>query len=289
MLNLVLKNLHIAVLGGDMREIIVAKELAAMGAVVWLSGFNLFQGEVSPQIYRGLPKRADIIILPLPGILADYSIYAPYSADKLDLFSIEHLLQPEVRLFCGKMPELTLQYLQELGVKVLLTANLEEVALHNAIPTAEGAVEIAMRESQITIFGSNILITGFGRCAKYLARILAALGAKITIAARKRTALIEASTFNYSSINLKDIQVYAKDFNFVFNTVPSLVLTEPFLVQLNKDAIIFDLATAPGGTDFDIAEQLGIKALLLPGLPGKVAPVTAGKMLVEIYLNYLKF
>ncbi|NLZ93751.1 MAG: dipicolinate synthase subunit DpsA [Firmicutes bacterium] len=289
MLNLVLKNLHIAVLGGDMREIIVAKELAAMGAVVWLSGFNLFQGEVSPQIYRGLPKRADIIILPLPGILADYSIYAPYSADKLDLFSIEHLLQPGVRLFCGKMPELTLQYLQELGVKVLLTANLEEVALHNAIPTAEGAVEIAMRESQITIFGSNILITGFGRCAKYLARILAALGAKITIAARKRTALIEASTFNYSSINLKDIQVYAKDFNFVFNTVPSLVLTEPFLVQLNKDAIIFDLATAPGGTDFDIAEQLGIKALLLPGLPGKVAPVTAGKMLVEIYLNYLKF
>ncbi|NLZ39435.1 MAG: dipicolinate synthase subunit DpsA [Firmicutes bacterium] len=288
MLSSILHNLHIVVLGGDLREITIAAELAARGAKVSLLGFDLYQGEIYSKIHKGLPEKAEVVILPLPGIFPDHSIYAPYSAEKIDIFSIEYLLQPKIKLFCGKMPELTLQYLQKLGVKVLLTANLPEVAIYNAVPTAEGAVETAMREAKITIFGSSILITGFGRCAKYLARILKALGASITIAARKKEDLVEALTFGYQGINLAKIPAYAAEYDFIFNTVPSLVLTEQVLAQLKKDALIFDLASSPGGTDFAAAEKLGIRAQLLPGLPGKAAPVSAGKKLTEIYLYYLE-
>lgn len=279
-----INGLHIIVLGGDVREIIIAHEFAKCGAHVYLDGFDLYQGTICQQINRGLPKAVDVVILPLPGILPNHSIYAPFSADKIDLFAIEHLLHTKIQLLCGKMPKLTQQYLHELGVKVLLTAGLAEVALYNAIPTAEGAVEAAIHASSTTIFGSSILITGFGACARYLARILAALGAKITIVARKRAALMEAATFGYTAINFSQLAASALDFDYIFNTVPSLVLTAPVLAQLHKDVIIIDLASAPGGTDFNTAKQLGINAMLLSGLPGKVAPVTAGKMLAEIYL-----
>ena len=45
--------------------------------------------------------------------------------------------------------------------------------------------------------------------------------------------------------------------------------------------------TRPGGTDFDFAEKQGIKALLAPGLPGIVAPKTAGQIIANVLCNLL--
>ncbi|NLT20345.1 MAG: dipicolinic acid synthetase subunit A, partial [Syntrophomonadaceae bacterium] len=70
--------------------------------------------------------------------------------------------------------------------------------------------------------------------------------------------------------------------DFVYNTIPNMILTKDVLTHANPDILIIDLATQPGGTDFEAANQLGLKAILAPGLPGKVAPVYAGKILAQV-------
>jgi dipicolinate synthase subunit A len=51
--------------------------------------------------------------------------------------------------------------------------------------------------------------------------------------------------------------------------------------------VVIDLASAPGGTDFNAARELGLKAELAPGLPGIVAPVTAGRIIAELIVRHL--
>lgn len=61
----------------------------------------------------------------------------------------------------------------------------EELAVLNTIATAEGAIEIAIANTNKILHGSNVLVLGFGRIGKVLARKLAGLSTKVTCAARK--------------------------------------------------------------------------------------------------------
>ena len=61
----------------------------------------------------------------------------------------------------------------------------EELAVLNSISTAEGAIQIAMEETNHTLHDSNILILGFGRIGKVLAKMLNAIGANVYCEARK--------------------------------------------------------------------------------------------------------
>ena len=65
----------------------------------------------------------------------------------------------------------------------------------------------------------------------------------------------------------------------VFNTIPALVLPAALLQKMAPETLIIDLASAPGGVDFEAAERFRIRAVLALGLPGKVAPLTAGRIL----------
>jgi dipicolinate synthase subunit A len=76
--------------------------------------------------------------------------------------------------------------------------------------------------------------------------------------------------------------------DLIFNTAPAPIVTRAVLERLPRYAAVIDMATAPGGTDFDAAERLGITAKLAPGLPGIVAPVTAGRIIAELAVRYLK-
>ena len=141
-------------------------------------------------------------------------------------------------LFCGRIPEHLRQSLQEQGIRLIITSQLEELAVINAVPTAEGVLEIALRESQITLNHSSVLITGFGSCAQQLARVTAALGAEVTIAARKRKDLATAAVLGYKAVTFDKLAEQMADINFIFNTVPALVLTKDILLRAKK---CFDL------------------------------------------------
>ena len=163
----------------------------------------------------------------------------------------------------------------------------ESVSISNAVATAEGAILEAIMRSPLTLHLSQSLILGYGRCAKILADKLNGLHSKVTIAARAKEALSYAGAYGYNTIPLMDINKYLVEFPFIFNTIPALVLDSASLSYVQKDVTIIDIASAPGGTNFEYCKQLHINASLCLALPGKYAPKTSAHILIDAILSTL--
>ena len=161
----------------------------------------------------------------------------------------------------------------------------EELTIKNAIPTAEGAIQIAMEKSQITIHDSKCLVLGFGRIGKILAKMLNGIGAEVYCEARKQQDLAWIKTYGYKPVHLKNIEKVLGQCDFIFNTIPFMILDEGKLNLVNKQSIIIDLASKPGGVDFEAAKRLNLQAEWALALPGKVASKTAAKYIYETMKN----
>ena len=163
----------------------------------------------------------------------------------------------------------------------------EELAVANAVPTAEGAVQIAMEQLPITIHGARVLVVGFGRVGRALAQRLAALGAKVTVAARRYESLAWAQASGYGAEQTGQLAGWLCGYDLVVNTVPTLVLGEAELADLKPDCLVLDLASKPGGVDLEAAGRLGRTVIWALSLPGKVAPVTAGSAIKNTIYHML--
>ena len=157
----------------------------------------------------------------------------------------------------------------------------------NAVPTAEGAIEIAIREYSGTVNGSKCLITGYGRIGKVLAQMLKGMGAEVYVSARRKESLAWIKLNGYTAIEHNNI-INSGDFDIIFNTVPSMILDSKIMAKIAVNALIIDLASLPGGVDFDSAKRMGIKTIHALSLPGKVAPKTSGEIIKNTIFNILE-
>lgn len=158
------------------------------------------------------------------------------------------------------------------------------VAERNAVATAEGAVCDAEELSDINIDGSVCLVTGFGRCARTLAKRLAAWGADIIIMARRPKQRKDAALCGYKVMSFEDVPIYTQtlsDVDFCFNTVPARVVCEDILSQLKKEAVVIDIASMPGGVDLEYCKEQDIQYRHSLGIPGKMSPKSSGIILAE--------
>lgn len=162
----------------------------------------------------------------------------------------------------------------------------EELTTKNAHITAEGAIEMIMKNTDKSIRDMQIAITGFGRVAKACAEKLSCLGAKITVLARKESARKEALSLGYFSSDISHANALSEA-DVIINTVPSTVLDDKMLGSAKCCRYILDLASSPFGTDFKAASALGIKAETAPGLPAICAPATAGRFIAEFIASKL--
>lgn len=258
-------------MGGDRRMEYAAERLAAVFDV-YTYGFS-----ASRPIWE--LGQADILVLPYLSIMGD-CINAPLISHKIPAISSLDMLRYGGTLFGGGLDESFLSYCAERCAKVYDFFNDEELTLNNALLTAEGAVEIILRETDIAINGSNILVLGFGRVGKACAKAFSSLGANITVSARSLKAREEARDLGYHACEFI-VKEALECADTVINTIPETVLKRDELETLSKEALILDLASKPYGTDFEAAKSLGIKALIAPGLPGKVAPKSAGCLIAE--------
>ena len=174
------------------------------------------------------------------------------------------------------------------GIRVFDYFEREELAVNNAVPTAQGVIKIAMENMKITVHGAQCAVTGYGRTAKVLADMLAALGAHVTVAARKCSDLAWARTGGLNAVNISELMKTAPELDLLVNTVPSLVLDCKTLSALRRDCLVIDIASAPYGTDFACARELGLNVIVPGSLPGKTAPKTAGELIADAILNIIK-
>ena len=145
------------------------------------------------------------------------------------------------------------------------------------MPTAEGAIQLAMEELPITLHGARVLVIGYGRLGRVLADRLA----------RRYADLAWAENCGYGVEHTGQLEGWLCGYDLVVNTVPVRVLREAELADLKPGCLVIDLASKPGGVDFDAAARLGVKAFWALSLPGKVAPVTAGKSIKTTIYNIL--
>lgn len=164
----------------------------------------------------------------------------------------------------------------------------EVVTIKNTIPTAEGAIATAIKETDTTLFGSKCLILGYGKVAKTLAGYLGCFGAKVTIAARKETDRVLASINLFDSMIINELENEIHKYDIIFNTIPVKIIDSHILRKVRNEALIIDLASKPGGVDFKEAELLKKRVVWALGLPGKYAYKTAALYIYDYIINVIK-
>lgn len=191
-----------------------------------------------------------------------------------------------ITVFGGAITSEWKNLLEEHHIKYMDFMKQEEVIEGNAKITAEGVIAELLNKSPFSIEGQNVLITGFGHCAKHIARKLTALGANVTILARSEIAREEASALGYEAYDFPCGKCIASQMHTLINTVPSLVITKEILQRLPNDAIVLDIASKPGGVDFRVAKELGIYAKLSLGLPGIYTTKSSAKLFERAISEY---
>ncbi|CCO09409.1 dipicolinate synthase subunit DpsA [Desulforamulus hydrothermalis] len=286
-----LKGVKVAVLGGDAREIVLVSTLSRLGAHVRVVGLPVKQDPPHVSLYGSIDEAlADVqaVILPVPGILEKGNLYCVYQEKPLVLSeALLVKLPPRTPVFVGFARPMLKDMVQRSNVKLITVLDLDEVAILNSIPSAEGAVQMAMENTDITIHNSKSFVLGFGRTGASLARLLQGMGAKVTVVARSAAHRARVYEMGMEPLSFPELPDAIARADIIFNTVPALVLNNSLLSKAREDAVIIDVASPPGGTDFEAAARLGIKALLAPGLPGKVAPKTAGQILSKVIPSLL--
>lgn len=191
-------------------------------------------------------------------------------------------------MIAGNINNEILKNAESEDVKVIDLLKREELAVLNTISTAEGAIQIAMEETSRTIHGSNVLVMGFGRIGKILAKMLNGIGAKVYCEARKNEDFAWIKAYGYNLVPLKNLKNEISKFDIIINTIPSMILTREYLERVNKEALIIDVASMPGGVDNIVAKELGIRTILALSLPGKVAPITSAEFIKDTFYNILE-
>lgn len=284
--------LKMCVIGGDIRMLITAKELAKRGFEVAVFGFDTgvcdCGGAVRCVSVEDAVKGASAVILPVPYSTDGCRINCPFSKAEIRADEVLNAVSPGKLLFAGVCTPSFFSKAEEKNITLIDYMKDEELTVRNAVPTAEGALEVAMRELSVTVHGSNVLIIGYGRVGKMTAADFAALGADVTVCARRGDALAWAETCGHKTAHTDAICAAVKDRDLIINTVPELILDRNVLACTDPETLIMDLASLPGGVDDGFAAAKGIKVVHALSLPGKTAPVTAGQNIADAVVRILK-
>lgn len=281
---------NFAIIAGDLRSLKLASLIKEDGNNADVFGFDNAKIEYSLPMKGDLHKiieNNDVIIAPLPCSNDDETIYAPFSSEKIYLNDVFKMMNKKQLFIAGRISEKIVHLAEVYKVYHIDILKREDMAVLNAIPTAEGAIQIAMEELPITLHGSNVLILGFGRIGKILAKMLYGIGANVHVEARKYSDIAWIKSYGYNPVFINELEKHLSNMDVIFNTIPAVILDDRLLKKINNECLVIDLASVPGGIDHERAKSMGLKVIWALSLPGKVAPVTAAKFIKDTIYNIL--
>lgn len=279
------------VIGGDLRSVKLAELISEDMNTVNIYGYKNSGFEMSLAENEDLQAAvddSDIVIGPLPCSNDNETLFAPFHPQKIYINEIFKIMKKSQLFIAGRISDKISHMAEAYNVYAIDILEREEMAVLNAIPTAEGAIQIAMEETPMTLHDSKVMVLGFGRIGKILSNRLHGLGAKVFVEARKYQDIAWIKSYGYKPVYINELGDYLGKMDVIFNTIPHKILDASLLDRLNLETLIIDLASKPGGVDFDRAKALGIKVIWALSLPGKVAPVTAAKFIKETVYNIIE-
>ena len=286
-------NTSFAVIGGDLRIVKLAKMLADDGNKVYTYGLenakelNENENIIMCEKLFEVVKNTEIVIGPIPFSSNGKDINTPFGEKNISIRELMHVINAKI-LIAGTIAPEVYDLANDEYIEIIDIMNREELAVLNTISTAEGTIEIIIENTNKIIHGSKVLILGFGRIGKVLARKLAGLSAKVTCAARKDEDLAWIKAYGHIGTNINSIGENLSEYDIIINTVPHLILTEERIKYIKEDCLLVDLASNPGGIDKKAAKDKNLKLIWALALPGKVAPVTTAEFIKDTVYNILK-
>ncbi len=285
----------VSIIGGDLRIVNLIELLAKDDFLVYTYGLENSEDLIECENVKKcasiteLVGSSEIIIGPQPMMNDQENISAPFAEEKIPIDELISEMSNKNKIFlAGKISESVEEKLKEGNIKSIDLLKREELVVLNTIATAEGTIQLAMENTQKTIHGSNILIMGFGRVGKVLAKMLDGIGAKVSCEARKNSDIAWIKAYGYNPIHLSELDTVLGDYDIIINTIPFQILDENRLKYVKKECTILDLSSTPGGVDRNAARRMGLKLIWALSLPGKVAPMTSAEFIKETLHHILK-
>lgn len=296
-----------ALLGGDIRQIYLGSILAKAGHPVSLIGFsmeeydNIFSAKArkkyskflsfyQPEDWETALIGQDLILGGIPFTKEQSYINIRSCRKPITVAQILSSLTPAQYLIAGMIPDSTIEHLKQAGIQYYDYLKNDSFAKLNAIATAEGAISYAIEHSAINLHQSKVLILGYGTCGSVLAEKCKLLNAHVTVTGRREETKAAAvcGGVTYIPISALEETLTAESYDFIFNTIPECILKRTMLSHISPECTIVDIASAPGGLDYNYAIRHQINATLYLGIPGKIAPKSSATILYDIILNQIK-
>lgn len=279
--------MRFGIIGGDERQVYLAKSIAKDGFSVYIS--CLEQAKETQGLralsLKELTERCDIFILPLPVSKDGVFLNAPFSVSKIPLGEDFSAMVRSREVYGGLLSRIDNIAEKWDGVNWKDYYTREELMVGNAALTAEGAVGMAISRLPGALCGSRCLVTGYGRIGKALCRLLRGLSVEVDCAARKHADFMDIHSIGCTPVAYKDI---TKNYDVIFNTVPTHVLTAAVLARQTRDTVIIELASPPGGVDLEAAGRLQISVLDGASIPGRFSPKTAAEYVKETIYHMME-
>lgn len=266
------------IIGGDCRFSYIRNTLEQKG----FSAKRIYPGDYKADDFRD----ADIFILPVPVSRDNININTPLAGESFYIGDFLRLLPEHSIVAGGLFSDDLREKIERRNITVFDYYKDEKLARDNAIPTAEGVIGILINSLPVTINGLRCAVTGYGKCAKAIAKSLNALGAEVTAVVRRKESLSEAENDGIKGCYFNDFAEKAGTFTAIINTVPVRVIDSQIIKNLRKDCLLIEIASSPFGIDFDTAKACGINTIKAGSLPGRISPETAGEIICNSVLSF---
>ena len=283
------KKLSVLIAGGDYRQTYIAGYFIKYFDKIYTIGFNQtlsFDKVTFLEDITELNDSIDVLVLPPVTTNDGKTVNTPFYNKNLYINDVLKHLAPNALIFGGNISESLFKELCENNYTVTDYFKNEKLILANTIPTAEGALQIALEETPYVLRNAKTAVLGFGRVGRETAKLFKSVGAEVSVFDRKESKRNAAEKIGLNAYDFGADELYSS--SIIINTVPALVVSKEVLKKISANTLIIDLASKPGGVDLKYARIKGMNVIWALSLPGKVAPVTSGEIIAKTIISCIK-
>lgn len=283
---------HVAILGGDAREVQIAKRLQAIGAEV-----SIFGAPATPDLdscvkpsAKAAVEPANWIVCAVPGLGPGDTAYAPAVVPPIVLD--DELLGASCihrgGLVLGQLTKTLEDRVKRLGIRVFEMKDDRALMTAHATAVAEAVMQLLIEITDQVLRSYSILVIGYGATGTAITDYLLAAKCDVQVTARSPASLARAHQLGARPVPYGGRVTVMKDADIVINTVPASDAIPDHAHKFLAARPVIDIASPPGGLDHEAANEAGIQVIWARGLTGKRAPVTAGDAQFDFLFAVMK-